>query len=177
MLMKAGWAKRVLFLADRVALVRQAANEFKKHLPASSPVNLVTEKSESGRVYLSTYPTMMGLIDEKKDDGTRRFGAGHFDLVVVDEAHRSIYQKYGAIFYYFDSYLVGLTATPRDEVDRNTYRLFALEEGVPTDEYSLDNAIKDGFLVPPRPVSVPLQFQREGSSGGTARVLDCARNQ
>jgi type I restriction enzyme, R subunit len=162
MLMKAGWAKRVLFLADRVALVRQAANAFKLHLPASSPVNLVTEKSESGRVYLSTYPTMMGLIDEKKDDGTRRFGTGHFDLVVVDEAHRSIYQKYGAIFDYFDSYLVGLTATPRDEVDRNTYRLFALEEGVPTDEYSLDNAIKDGFLVPPRPVSVPLQFQREG---------------
>jgi type I restriction enzyme, R subunit len=95
-LMKAGWAKRLLFLADRVALVRQAANAFKVHLPAASPVNLVTETSESGRVYFSTYPTMMGLIDEKKDDGTRRFGTGHFDLVVVDEAHRSIYQKYGA---------------------------------------------------------------------------------
>jgi type I restriction enzyme R subunit len=162
LLMKASWVKRVLFLADRVALVKQAANAFKVHLPASSPVNLVTEKSESGRVYISTYPTMMRLIDEKREDGTRRFGTGHFDLVVVDEAHRSIYQKYGAIFDYFDSYLVGLTATPRDEVDRNTYRLFALEEGVPTDEYSLDDAIKDKFLVPPRAVSVPLQFQREG---------------
>jgi type I restriction enzyme, R subunit len=162
LLMKTGWAKRVLFLADRVALARQAANAFKVHLPASSPVNLVTEKSESGRVYISTYPTMMRLIDEKREDGTRRFGTGHFDLVVVDEAHRSIYQKYGAIFDYFDSYLVGLTATPRDEVDRNTYRLFALEDGVPTDEYSLDDAIKDKFLVPPRAVSVPLQFQREG---------------
>jgi type I restriction enzyme R subunit len=162
LLMKGGWAKRVLFLADRVALVKQAANAFKEHLPASSPVNLVTEKSETGRVYISTYPTMMNLIDDKRDDGTRRFGAGYFDLIVVDEAHRSIYQKYGAIFDYFDSYLVGLTATPKDEVDRNTYRLFALEDGVPTDEYSLDDAIKDKFLVPPKAVSVPLKFQREG---------------
>ncbi len=162
LLMKARWVKRVLFLADRVALVKQAANAFKEHLPASSPVNLVTEKSESGRVYISTYPTMMNLIDDKRDDGTRRFGAGYFDLIVVDEAHRSIYQKYGAIFDYFDSYLVGLTATPKDEVDRNTYRLFALEDGLPTDEYSLDDAIKDKFLVPPKAVSVPLKFQREG---------------
>lgn len=162
LLMKATWVKRVLFLADRVALVKQAANAFKAHLPASSPVNLVTERSESGRVYISTYPTMMGLIDEKRDDGTRRFGTGYFDLVVVDEAHRSIYQKYGAIFDYFDSFLVGLTATPKNEIDRNTYGLFALERGVPTDEYSLDDAIKDKFLVPPRAVSVPLKFQREG---------------
>jgi len=162
LLMKAGWVKRVLFLADRVALVKQAANAFKTHLPASSPVNLVTEKSESGRVYISTYPTMMKLIDDKREDGTRRFGAGYFDLIIVDEAHRSIYQKYGAIFDYFDSLLVGLTATPKDEVDHNTYRLFTLEDGVPTDEYSLDDAIKDKFLVPPRAVSVPLKFQREG---------------
>ncbi len=162
LLMKTGWVKRVLFLADRVALVKQAENAFKEHLPASSPVNLVTEKSETGRVYISTYPTMMNLIDDKRDDGTRRFGTGYFDLIVVDEAHRSIYQKYGAIFDYFDSYLLGLTATPKDEVDRNTYRLFALEDGVPTDEYSLDDAIKDKFLVPPRAVSVPLKFQREG---------------
>ena len=161
-LMRAGWVKRVLFLADRTALVKQAANAFKAHLPASSPVNLVTERSETGRVYLSTYPTMMGLIDEMKQDGTRRFGTGHFDLIVVDEAHRSIYQKYGAIFDYFDALLVGLTATPRDEIDRNTYGLFALEQGVPTDEYPLDDAIRDGFLVPPKAVSVPLRFQREG---------------
>lgn len=162
LLMRAGWVKRVLFLADRVALVRQATNAFKAHLPASSPVNLVTERNESGRVYVSTYPTMMRLIDEKREDGTRRFGTGYFDLVIVDEAHRSIYQKYGAIFDYFDSYLVGLTATPKDEVDHNTYRLFALENGVPTDEYSLDDAVRDKFLVPSQPVSVPLQFVREG---------------
>ena len=97
-------------------------NAFKKHLPDASPVNLVTEKDAEGRVFVSTYPTMMGLIDEA-DDGQRRFGVGHFDLVIIDEAHRSVYQKYGAIFDYFDSLLVGLTATPKDEVDRNTYRL------------------------------------------------------
>jgi type I restriction enzyme R subunit len=101
-LMRCNWAKRVLFLADRVALVNQAVNAFKKHLPDSSPVNLVTEKNTDGRVFVSTYPTMMGLIDEASD-GNRRFGVGHFDLIIIDEAHRSVYQKYRAIFQYFDS--------------------------------------------------------------------------
>jgi type I restriction enzyme R subunit len=114
LLMRANWAKRVLFLADRVALVRQAVNAFKRHLPSSVPVNLVTEKDAQGRVYVSTYPTMMGLIDGTAE-GKRRFGVGHFDLVVIDEAHRSVYRKYGAIFDYFDSLLVGLTATPKNE--------------------------------------------------------------
>lgn len=161
LLMRCNWAKRILFLADRVALVNQALNAFKQHLPDSSPVNLVTEKDKEGRVYVSTYPTMMGLIDQAKD-GQKRFGPGHFDLVIIDEAHRSVYQKYRAIFEYFDSYLVGLTATPKDEVDRNTYSLFELEEGVPTDAYPLEDAVKDGFLVPMRAVAVPLKFQREG---------------
>lgn len=161
LLMRCNWAKRVLFLADRVALVNQAVNAFKRHLPDASPVNLVTEKDAEGRVYVSTYPTMMGLIDETSD-GQRRFGVGHFDLVIIDEAHRSVFQKYRAIFDYFDSLLVGLTATPKDEVDRNTYSLFDLEDGVPTDAYSLEEAVRDGFLVPPKAVSVPLRFQREG---------------
>ena len=161
LLMRCNWAKRVLFLADRVALVNQAVNAFKSHLPDASPVNLVTERNAEGRVYVSTYPTMMGLIDEASD-GERRFGVGHFDLVVIDEAHRSVFQKYRAIFDYFDSLLVGLTATPKDEVDRNTYGLFDLENGVPTDAYSLEEAVRDGYLVPPRAVSVPLKFQREG---------------
>ena len=104
----------------------------------------------------------VGKIDEYRPDGTRRFGVGHFDLVVIDEAHRSVYRKYRGIFDYFDSLLVGLTATPKDEVDKNTYDLFDLETGVPTDAYSLDEAIKDGYLVPPRGVSVPLKFVREG---------------
>ena len=161
LLMRCNWAKRVLFLADRVALVNQAVNAFKRHLPDASPVNLVTEKNAEGRVYVSTYPTMMGLIDEASD-GQRRFGVGHFDLVIIDEAHRSVFQKYRAIFDYFDSLLVGLTATPKDEVGRNTYGLFDLEDGVPTDAYSLEEAVRDGFLVPPKAVSVPLRFQREG---------------
>jgi type I restriction enzyme R subunit len=161
LLMRCNWAKRVRFLADRVALVNQAVNAFKRHLADASPVNLVTEKAGEGRVYVSTYPTMMGLIDDAAD-GQRRFGVGHFDLVIVDEAHRSVFQKYRPIFDYFDALLVGLTATPKDEVDRNTYGLFDLENGVPTDAYSLDEAVRDGFLVPPRAVSVPLKFQREG---------------
>jgi len=160
LLMRANWAKRVLFLADRVALVNQAVKAFKAHLPSAAPVNLVTEKAAQGRVYVSTYPTMMGLINEV--DGERRFGVGHFDLIVVDEAHRSIYQKYSAIFDYFDSLLVGLTATPTEEVDHNTYKMFDLEDGVPTDAYVLDEAVRDGFLVPPKSVSVPLRFLREG---------------
>lgn len=161
LLMRCHWAKRVLFLADRVALVNQAVGTFKAFLPDAAPVNLVTEKDTEGRVYVSTYPTMMGLIDERTG-GSRRFGVGHFDLIIIDEAHRSVYQKYGAIFDYFDSLLVGLTATPRDEVSRDTYRLFDLESGVPTDAYSLDEAVRDGFLVPPEAVSVPLKYQREG---------------
>jgi type I restriction enzyme R subunit len=160
-LMRCNWAKRVLFLADRVALVKQALNAFKAHLPASAPVNLCTEKQTEGRVYVSTYPTMMGLIEEA-EGGERRFGSGYFDLIVIDEAHRSVYQKYRAIFEYFDSLLVGLTATPKDEIDRNTYGLFDMETGVPTDVYDLETAVKDGYLVPPKSISVPLKFEREG---------------
>ena len=162
LLMRANLVKRVLFLADRTALVNQAVNAFKAHLPDSSPVNLVTEGDEDGRVYVSTYQTMVGKIDEYRPDGTRRFGVGHFDLVVIDEAHRSVYRKYRGIFDYFDSLLVGLTATPKDEVDKNTYDLFDLERGVPTDAYALEDAISDGYLVPPRGVSVPLRFVRDG---------------
>lgn len=161
MLMRANWAKRILFLADRKALVKQAVNAYKAFLPDASPVNLLTEKNTDGRIYVCTYPTMMGLINDL-DNGRRRFGPGYFDLVVIDEAHRSVYQKYRRIFEYFDSYLLGLTATPKDEVDYNTYQLFNLETGVPTDDYSLEEAIKDGYLVPPRAVTVPLAFPRSG---------------
>ena len=161
LLQRAGWVKRALFLADRVSLVNQAVGAFKAHLPESSPVNLVTEKDKAGRVYVCTYPTIMGLINETTG-AEARFGVGHFDLVIIDEAHRSVYQKYGAIFRYFDSLLVGLTATPRDQVDRNTYELFDLEPGVPTDVYELATAVADGFLVPPKVQQVDLKFPREG---------------
>ncbi|UTT59096.1 DEAD/DEAH box helicase family protein [Cellulosimicrobium cellulans] len=160
-LMKAGWVKRVLFLADRVALVNQAVGAFKENLPSSSPVNLVTDRHAEGRVYVATYPTMMNLIDQKSGE-SRAFGPGYFDLVIIDEAHRSVYQKYRAIFDWFDSLLVGLTATPKDEVDRNTYELFHLEKGVPTYSYPLEQAVADEYLVPMTAVSVPLKFQREG---------------
>ncbi len=162
-LMKAGWVKRVLFLADRTALVNQATNAFKAHLPAATTVNLLNEKAtDGGRVYVSTYPTMMNLINDVDGTGSRRFGPGFFDLIVIDEAHRSVYAKYGAIFDYFDSLLLGLTATPKDEVDHNTYRLFHLEDGVPTDAYSLDEAVADGYLVPPKGVSVGTKFLTSG---------------
>ncbi|MEI6535239.1 MAG: DEAD/DEAH box helicase family protein, partial [Verrucomicrobiaceae bacterium] len=166
-LMRANWCKRVLFLADRIALVKQAHGAFKAHLPSAPSANLLERHDpkkndhSAARVCLSTYPTMMNLIDEMKD-GAKRFGPGHFDLIVIDEAHRSVYRKYRAIFEYFDSLLVGLTATPRDEIDRDTYSLFEMERGVPTDSYDLEDAVADGFLAPPRVVSVPLRFQREG---------------
>ena len=161
LLMRANWVKRVLFLADRKALVKQAANAFKAHLPGAATVNLLEEKHQEGRVYISTYPTMMGLINEAGDEG-RRFGVGHFDLIVIDEAHRSVYRKYKAIFEYFDSLLVGLTATPKGEVDRDTYRLFDLQTGVPTDAYGLDEAVSDGYLVPFKAVSVTTDFLDSG---------------
>ena len=161
LLMRCNWVKRALFLADRVSLVNQAIGVFKKHLPDSAPVNLLTEKDTEGRVYASTYGTMMGLINGTKN-GQKRFGVGHFDLIIIDEAHRSVFQKYRHIFDYFDSHLLGLTATPKDEIDRNTYGLFDLENGVPTDAYQLEDAVKDGYLVPTKAISVPLKFQREG---------------
>ena len=161
LLMRTNWVKRVLFLADRNALVKQAVGAFKQHLPSSTPVNLVTERNQDGRVFVCTYQSMMSLIDEY-NGGSRRFGVGHFDLVVIDEAHRSVFKKYKAIFDYFDSLLVGLTATPKDEVDRNTYSLFDLETGVPTDVYNLDEAVADGYLVPPRAFSAPMKFPVAG---------------
>jgi type I restriction enzyme R subunit len=161
-LTRCNWVKRVLFLADRTSLVLQAERAFRRFLPDCSPVNLVTNRGGEGRVFLSTYPTMMNLIDAEDAHGVKRFGVGHFDLLIIDEAHRSVYQKYGAIFAYFDSLLSGLTATPREDIDRNTYALFDLDIGLPTDEYGLDQAIADGFLVPFKAISVPLRFPREG---------------
>ena len=118
-LMRANWVRRVLFLADRVALLKQAHGAFRTHLPSAPSANLLQKHDPAkndhagARVFVSTYPTMMGLIDETKG-GEKRFGPGHFDLIVIDEAHRSVYRKYRAIFEYFDAMLIGLTATPRD---------------------------------------------------------------
>ena len=162
MLMRANWARRILFLADRIALVNQAKREFNKHLPHVSVASLLDRTQEDARVLFSTYPTMLNCIDGTKKDQKELFSVAHFDLIIIDEAHRSVYQKYGAIFDYFDSLLLGLTATPRGEVDRNTYKLFELEDHQPTYSYELEQAVADKFLVPPRAISVPLKFQREG---------------
>ncbi len=161
LLQKSNWVKRVLFLADRNALLNQARKNFLKYLPHASPEIISTKSRASSRISMATYPTMMNCIDKSKD-GTKDYAIGHFDLIIIDEAHRSVYHKYRAIFDYFDSLIVGLTATPRAEVDKNTYSLFDLEDGVPTYYYESDQAYKDAVLVPPKAISVPLKFQREG---------------
>ncbi len=158
-----GGSRRVLFLADRTALVNQTVNAFKSHLPGSSPIALNSNSSDlSGAVFVATYPAMMEQIEKINQSGVRKFGVGHFDLVIIDEAHRSVYQKYRAIFEYFDSLLLGLTATPRDEVDHDTYNLFDLQAGAPTDVYELVQAVKDGFLTPPKLIRCDLKFPVEG---------------
>ena len=166
MLMRAGWVRKALFLADRRELVKQAKREFGKHAPNLSTISLIERSTQTerdaARVVFSTYPSILNLIDGTKRDLKETYSVGHFDLVIIDEAHRSVYQKYGAIFDYFDSLLLGLTATPRGEVDRNTYKLFELDDHQPTYAYELDRAVADGYLVPPKAFSVPLKFQREG---------------
>ena len=163
LLMKNNWIKNVLFLADRTALLKQAKKAFNEHLPNTTTVNIVEEKEDdTSRVVFSTYPTMMNSIDDARNEGEKRFGVGHFDLIIIDEAHRSIYLKYKAIFEYFDAMIVGLTATPKADVDKNTYELFGLEDNNPTYAYELDQAVKDKFLVPPKEVPVPMKFLRQG---------------
>ncbi len=167
-LIKAHWAKRILFLADRKALVKQATRAFNTHLPDNTAVSLLelsnAEKraARDARIVLSTYHTIINCIDMWQDSGEREFGVAHFDLVIIDEAHRSVFRKFRAIFDYFDSHLLGLTATPRDEVDRNTYELFELSSGEPTYSYGLEEAVADGHLVPPSVHSIPTKFMREG---------------
>lgn len=141
-----GWVKNVLFLADRTELVSQAKKNYDKLLPAQTTGLLMdkTRCDKQARILFSTYQTMVNLIDEE----TKGFGIGRFDLIIIDEAHRSVFGKYGALFAYFDSLLLGLTATPRDDVDRSTYDLFGMEQGVPTDSYEYQEALDDGFLVP-----------------------------
>ena len=163
MLTKCDWAKRVLFLADRNALVTQAKKAFNEHLKDLSSIDLTKEKKDdTARLVFSTYPTIINKIDKERTDNKRFYGVGHFDLIIIDEAHRSIYQKYKAIFDYFDSMIIGLTATPKKDIDRNTYSLFDIEDDDPTFAYELNTAVNEGFLVPPKSISVPLKFQREG---------------
>lgn len=164
MLIKQGWARRILFLADRTALVRQAKSNFVKLMPDLSCINIVEEKGNTNphKMVFSTYPTIMNKIDTERVNNIPVYSPGYFDLIIIDEAHRSVYQKYQAIFTYFDAMLIGLTATPKSEVDKNTYTLFDLEDHNPTDYYELDEAVRDGWLVPPKRIGVTTKFQRDG---------------
>lgn len=162
-LLQYGWVKNILFLADRNSLVTQAKRSFVNLLPDLSVTNLCEEKDNyQAHCVFSTYQTMMNCIDSVRDEEGKLFTCGHFDLIICDEAHRSIYNKYKDIFTYFDAPLVGLTATPKDEIDKNTYNIFELENGVPTYGYDLAQAVKDGYLVDFLSVESSLKFIEEG---------------
>ena len=157
------WAKRILFLADRVPLVVQAQRACAKVMPSLNPVNLMQAGTDcaDSRFIVSTYQTMMNLIDAKKAD-EKIYSVGYFDLIIVDEAHRSIYKRYGEIFKYFDALMLGLTATPKNDIDKNTYEVFELENGVPTDCYEYKEAVEQGYLVPYESFDTSTKFLREG---------------
>jgi len=164
-LSRGGYVTNILFLADRTALVNQAKDDYKTYLPDMSLCNLLKNKADkNARIVFSTYPTMLNAIDTaKSEDGKRLFTPAHFDLIIIDEAHRSIFKKYRAIFEYFDAYLVGLTATPKSEVDRNTYDFFEMENGVPTYAYDYQTAVDvDKVLVPYHNIEVQTKFLEEG---------------
>ena len=159
------YVKNILFLADRTALVRQAKNNYSNLLPDLSCCNLLDSKDdpESCRMIFSTYPTMMNAIDEKKNKyGEKLFGPGHFQLIICDEVHRSIYKKYQEIFEYFDAMLLGMTATPKNEIDKNTYSIFDLERGVPTFAYELEKAVAEGYLVDYSTLEYKTQIMEDG---------------
>lgn len=162
-LLQHGWVKNILFLADRNSLVTQAKRSFVNLLPDLSVTNLCEEKDNyTAHCVFSTYQTMYNVIDSVQDEEGKLFTCGHFDLVICDEAHRSVYNKYRDIFNYFDAPLVGLTATPKDEIDKNTYEIFELENGVPTYGYELAQAVKDGYLVDFLSVETKLKFIEQG---------------
>ena len=166
-LMRHNYVKNILFLADRKALVKQAKKNFNNLLPSLTLCNLLDEKDsnmvEQARMVFSTYPTMMNAIDDtKRKDGKKLFTPGHFDLIIIDESHRSIYKKYRDIFEYFDAMLLGLTATPKDDIDKNTYSIFELESGVPTFAYELEKAVADEYLVDYKTIEIKSKIMEEG---------------
>ena len=177
-LSRGGYVTNVLFLADRTALVKQAKDDFKNYLPDLSLCNLLSNKEDkTARIVFSTYPTMLNAIDTAKgDDGKRLFTPAHFDLIIVDEAHRSIFKKYRAIFEYFDGILIGLTATPKSDVDHNTYDFFEVENGMPTYAYDYDTAVeKDHVLVPYYNIEVATKILDQGITYGDLSPEDQAR--
>ena len=172
------YVTNILFLADRTALVKQAKDDFKNYLPDMSLCNLCTNKDDrNARIVFSTYPTILNAIDDTKSkDGVRLFTPAHFDLIIIDESHRSIFKKYRAIFEYFDAIMVGLTATPKTDVDRNTYDFFEMEHGVPTYAYDYETAVyQDHVLVPYYNYEVQTEFMDEGIDYGKLSPEDKER--
>lgn len=156
---------RVLFLADRKELVKQAKNAFSSYIPDTTMCNLLLNRDErNANIVFSTYPTMLNAIDTMKNsDDSRFFSPGHFDLIIIDEAHRSIFNKYKAIFEYFDACLLGLTATPKKTVHQSTYEFFDMKNNMPTDVYEYDEAVKkDHVLVPFYPIETITQIPDDG---------------
>ena len=173
-LLRNKWIKNVLFLADRTSLVRQAFVNFSKILPDMSYC-VLSDRSlanePNARVTFSTHQTMINYIDSEQKEYT----CGRFDLIIIDEAHRSIFNKYGAIFDYFDALLVGLTATPKDEVDASTYQLFNCENGEPNYAYSLKEAVKEKYLVPYKVESKTTKLLTQGIKYGDLSEEDKKR--
>ncbi len=166
-LVRNNWVKNVLFLADRIELVNQAKKNYTQLLPAQTVSSLRDDDVDmNARILFSTYQTMMGHLDRD----SKTFSVGRFDLIIIDEAHRSVFGKYGAIFDYFDGLLLGLTATPRNEVDRSTYELFGMEQGEPTDSYEYDEAVADGYLNPSVPIKDNSRILQESIDPDTLTV-------
>lgn len=156
-LLRAKRVQRVLFLADRRELVRQAMSEFKTHLPNESIARIESGDTSGARIQFSTYPSMMQVYE--------RLSVGYYDLIVADESHRSIYQRYRAIFDHFDAIQLGLTATPTDYIDHNTFELFDCGDGLPSYYYSYEQAIHDKNLVNYRVLDAQTNFQLKGIQG------------
>ncbi|MFN9499979.1 MAG: DEAD/DEAH box helicase family protein [Chryseotalea sp.] len=159
-LMRAGWISRVLFLVDRIALRDQAVEAFKDNAPQYSvwPQTGETKIVTDRRVYVSTYPTMLNIIEDEN------LSPHFFDLIVIDESHRSIYNVYQNILSYFNSVILGLTATPTDAVDHNTFELFDCEDGLPTFAYTFEDAVnnKPPYLSNFEVMKLITKFQQEG---------------
>lgn len=171
-LMRAGWAERVLFLVDRIALQNQALDAFKEHLPNEPRWPKVGEReiATDRRIYVSTYPTMLNVIRDEKKPLSPHF----FDLIVVDESHRSIYNTYGEILDYFNTITLGLTATPTDVIDHNTFKIFNCEDGVPSFAYSYEEAVNN---IPPylcnfQVMKIKTKFQEDGINKRTVSLED-----
>lgn len=171
-LMRAGWAERVLFLVDRIALRDQTLEAFKEHLPNEPrwPKQGEKEIATDRRIYVSTYPTMLNIIRSEEKSLSPHF----FDLIVVDESHRSIYNTYQEILDYFNTITLGLTATPTDAIDHNTFQLFECEDGVPTFAYSYEEAVNHipPFLSNFQVMKIKTKFQDEGINKRTISLED-----